>query len=199
MKPPLPGDGIPDAPARNPVGTTIPSDFLDPAADCRRIELGYERHSPLGDCRLLAGNVGEPIAEELLMIEREVGNPGDEGPLDHVRRVEPPAEANLENARVCRGPGERQKGSSCRDLEEARLDAHASVDHVGEQPCKLVVPDQSAGDADPLVEPDQVRAGEGVNGVAARLERCPDERDGRTLSVGSSDMENRWKCVLWPP
>ena len=72
----------------------------------------------------------------------------------------------------------------------------AGVEHLGEQPGQGLVVDQLAGDPDALVEADEVRAGEGVDLVAARLQRRTEERDGRALAVGSGDMEDGRKPVL---
>ena len=65
-----------------------------------------------------------------------------------------------------------------------------------EQRGELVVVDQPAGDADALVEADEVRAGEDVDRVARRLERGAQEGAGRALAVGAGDVEDRRQAIL---
>ena len=91
-------------------------------ADRGRIKLRDERHAPLGDRRFLSGNVRQTVTEELLMVERKVGDAGDERMLDDVGRVEPAAETDLEDAGVGGRSRERHERRGGRDLEEARLD-----------------------------------------------------------------------------
>ena len=68
--------------------------------------------------------------EKLLMIEREVGDAGDERAFDHVGRIQPAAQTDFQDAGV---GGRTRKGEECRgrcrDLEEAWLDARAGVEH----------------------------------------------------------------------
>ena len=66
----LAGDRVPSAAARQPEGAGLMGDLADAPGDFGRIELRDQRHSPLGDRGLFRRNVGQPVAEELLMIER---------------------------------------------------------------------------------------------------------------------------------
>src|SRR4051812_38852944 len=84
------------------------------------------------------------------------------------------------------------------DLEEARLYIGTGIKDLGQQRRERVVVDQLSGDADSLVEADQMRAGEGMDRVAAGFERGAQEGDGRSLAVGSGDVEHRRQFVLWP-
>ena len=79
------------------------------------------------------------------------------------------------------------------------LNAGSRIVHFGQKRCKLLVVDQPVGDADALVEPDQMRAGEDVDAVTGRLQRRAEEGAGRALAVGSGDMENRRQMVLGTP
>src|SRR4051794_39435254 len=101
------------------------SDLADATRDFRGIELGDQRHVCFGDAGFLRGDVRQSMAEELLMIEREIGDRGYEWPLDHVRRVEPSAEPHFEDAGVGRRSGESEQRNRCRDLEEAGFDSSA--------------------------------------------------------------------------
>ena len=173
--------------------------FADPAGNCRRVELRNQRDVRLGDARFFCGNVGQAISQELLVVECKVGDACDKRTVDHIGRVEPTAQPNLEKARIGRRPGERQDRRGRRDLEETGLDVFACVEDFGEQPSEFFIINQSAGDANTLVEADEVRAGEGVNGIAAGFERCTQEGDGRAFAVGSRNVEHRRQLVLGTP
>ena len=71
---PGPRDRIPNATARQPGSMLLTRDFAYARRRGRRVELGNQRDASLGDARFLARNVGEPVAEELLVIEGEVGD-----------------------------------------------------------------------------------------------------------------------------
>src|SRR5689334_23907575 len=92
---PLPNDRVPDSAPRQPAGPSIARNLLDACTDRRRIELGYQWHSALGDRGLLPSNVGKASAEELLMIEREVCDARDQRVLDHIGCVKSSAKADL--------------------------------------------------------------------------------------------------------
>ena len=133
-----------------------------------------------------------------LVIEAEAGDPADQRRFDDVGRVEPSAEADLEDAGVGRRAGEGEQGGGGGDFEEARIDSVAGVERFGEQSGELIVLDQLSGDADAFVEADEVRAGEDVDRVPGGLERGAQESAGRTLAVGAGDMEDGRKPVLRP-
>src|SRR5581483_5970386 len=117
--------------------------------------------------------------------------------LDHVGRVESAAEADFEDAGVRRRAREGEQGDRGRDLEEARFDSGTRVEHLGQKFRQRLIVDQAARDPDPLIEADEVRAGEGVYRTAARFERRAEKSDGRALSVRSGDMEDWREPVLW--
>ena len=80
----------------------------------------------------------------------------------------------------------------------ALFDACTRVEDFGQQGSKIVVVDQPPGDANALVEPHQVRAGEGVDFMARRLERGTQKGDRRAFAVGARDVEDRREPVLRP-
>ena len=133
------------------------------------------------------------------MIEAEVGDPADQRALDDVGRVEPAAEPDFENAGIGGGPRKGEDGRGGRDLEEARLDPVTGIEHFGQQRGEGFVFDQSAGDADPFVEADEMGAGEGVDLEASRFEHGAEKGDGRAFAVGSGDMKDRRERVLRTP
>ena len=175
-------------------------DLSDPACDGGRIELRDERNAALGDRRLSPPAMSvRPVAEELLMVEREIGDPGDQRTLDDVGRVEPAAEPDLEDAGVGRRPGKGEDARPRSRLRRSSARSRRSRRALRSSKCRQrLVLDQPAGDADSLVEADQVRAGEGVDLVPARFERGAKEGDGRAFAVGPGDVEHRRKPVLRP-
>ena len=82
-------------------------DLADPRRDSRRVELCNQRNAFLRDRGLLRRNVGEAVAEELLMIERQIGYARDQRLLDDIGCIETAAEPHVEYAgigrRACEG------------------------------------------------------------------------------------------------
>ena len=73
-----------------------------------------------------------------------------------------------------------------------------AVEDFDQQGLERVVLDQRAGDADALVEANQMRAGEDMDREPRALERGAEHGDGRALAVGPGDMENRRQLILRP-
>ena len=67
------------------------------------------------------------------MIDAERGDAAARRVLEHVGRVEPAAEADLDHAGIGRVAGEGEERGSGGDLEEARVEAVAGVEHFLEQ------------------------------------------------------------------
>src|SRR5215218_1994584 len=63
----------------------------------------------------------------------------------------------------------------------------------------MLVFDKVARDPNALVETDEMRAGESVDAVTSGLERGSNERHGRSLAVGASDVKHWRKSVLRTP
>ncbi len=138
------------------------------------------------------------MPKKLLVIESDRGNPANQRALDHVGRVEPPAEPHLHDARIRRLPREGEDRRRGRDLEESRVDACSRSDHLLEQVGERLVLDQRACDPDALVEAHQVRAGERVHAVPSSFESGAQERAGRALPVRAGDVEHMRQAVLRP-
>ena len=92
------------------------------------------------------------------------GDPADQRALDDVGRVEPAAEPDFDDAGVGGRAREGEEGGGGGRPRRSWLDAVAGVEHFGEQGGEQLILDQPAGDADALVEADEVRAGESVDG-----------------------------------
>ena len=76
------------------------------------------------------------------MIEAELGDAADERRGDDVGRVEPAAEADLDDAGVGRCAREGEEGGGGGRLEEADLHAVGGVERLGEQGGERLVVDQ---------------------------------------------------------
>ena len=112
-----------------------------------------------------------------------------------IGRVEPAAEADFEDAGVRPVSRESEEGGRGIDLEQAGADVRRWHRARLISSASAIL-DQLAGDADPLVVADQVRAGEGMHLLARRLERGAQEGAGRSLAVGAGDMEDGRQPVL---
>ena len=156
----------------------------------------HQRHAGLGDRRFLLRDDQRVGAEELLVVDAERGDPAHRRTVDDVGGIQPAAEADLDDARIGWGPRESEEGGRGGHLEEARLDVGADVEDLFEQRGQRLVLDQAAGDADALVEADQVRAGESVDLVTRGLQPGAQERAGRSLAVGAGDVEHGRQRVL---
>src|SRR5438067_10930902 len=95
-------DRIPAPAAWKPWCAEFVRNLSDPRADRGRVELRDQRNAGLGDARLLGRDARQALAQKLLMIEREVGDPSYERAVDDVGGVEPAAKADLEDAGVRR-------------------------------------------------------------------------------------------------
>ena len=106
------------------------------------------------------------LAEELLVVDPELGDAADGRRGDDVGRVEPSAEADLDDAGVGRDARESEEGGGGGRLEEADLHPAGGVERLleqgGEQASSISVP----GEPDALVEADEVGAGVDVDALS---------------------------------
>ena len=136
------------------------------------------------------------MAEELLVIEREIGDPGDQRPFDDVGGIEPSAEPNLEDAGVGRRSREGEKGGSRRHFEEARLDA-GPASSTSVSSCASV----SSSISRPAT---RIRSLKRTRcGLVNTWTLCPlafkrraEEGDGGTLAVGAGNVEDGRQPIL---
>ena len=164
--------------------------------DERRAGLGYacllerDAHMRIGGGTFAGGQ------QELFVIDAECSNAAHQRVGDHVGRIQPAAKADFENAGIGRRAGKGEESRRRGNFEEAGADCFAlcHVQHFAQQFGQQVVGNQGSGDADAFVETAQVRAGEDVYGLACGLERGAQERAGRSLAVGSGNMEYRRQC-----
>ncbi len=125
------------------------------------------------------------------MVERDGGDRRGRGAGDHVGGVAATAEAHLQHAEIRRGTGEQQEGDGGDHLEHR--DRRAGVDllyllqgfrqqRIGHEP---------AGEAEPLVEADQMRRGIDMHAQAGRFPHRAEEGAGAALAVGAGNMDHR--------
>ena len=90
-----------------------------------------------------------------------------------------------------------RKAAAVVDLEEARRPSRPrrrALRRAGSPAASSSI--SSPGDADALVEADEVRAGVDVRGKPRRLDRRAQEGAGRALAVGAGDVEHRRQIAL---
>src|SRR5690606_19816747 len=110
---------------------------------------------------------------------------------DHVRRVEPTAEPDLDDRDVDAGIGERAEAYRGRRLEEGRL-GRADVwpeSLCGREQRRLL--DGRAIDADPLAERGQVRRGVETGAVTGGVQDTGDRRGDTALPIRAADVDRR--------
>ena len=97
----------------------------------RRLGQADQRHAPPRNGGFLRGDLGQGVAEEMLVVDPDAGDPADDGDDDDVGRVEPAAEPDLEHHRVGGRIGEGEHGRRGVDLEQAAADRVIGVEHAG--------------------------------------------------------------------
>jgi hypothetical protein len=151
------------------------------------------------------GNLRDRIAEPLHVIERDVGDDGNER-LDDIRRVQPPAHADFQHGQIHLGFGEGAEGQSGQRLKEAGV---ARQRAFTDQPSRAVVHaevvareglvgDERAGDPDPFVDPIQMRRGVQARPIAGGQQDRRERGRGGSFAVGPGD-EDRAKALLRMP
>ncbi len=145
------------------------------------------------------GFVGCPslgFEQECLVIDTQRGDPADRRGRDDVRRIEPPAEADLDDAIVGGDACEGEEGGGGGDFEKARLHTIGFVEHLFEQCREQRVVDERPGETDAFVEANEMRAGIAVDLAPARFEDRAEIGAGRSLAIGARDMEGARELVL---
>ena len=130
------------------------------------------------------------------MIDAEAGDAADQRAGDDIGGVESSAQADLDDAGIRRMLGEGEEGGGGGDFEEARLEAFGDVEDAAEVRGKVGVGDQRAGQANTLVEADEVRAGVDVDGVPCRFQHGAQEGAGGAFAVGPGNVEDGRQAVL---
>ena len=150
----------------------------------------------LDDAGLFARDQGYRIAEKGLVVEVDGRDDGRGRLRDDVGGVIFSAEADLEDQHVGLVPGEGQHGGGRRDLEEGDGRAFIAGFAFLQQGGEFILVDELAAQANALVEAHQVRGAVDMYALAGGLEHGPKEGAGRSLAVGSRDMDHRWQAQM---
>ena len=165
-----------------------------------RIGLRYQRHTGAGDPGLFEGNPAQRITgdalfrdqQEFLVIDPQGGDGAGGLPVEHIGRIQSPAEANLDNAGIRRNPVEGEEIGSGGDFEKAGGEVLALIQHFLQQGGQQFVLDQLAGDANTLVIADQMRLRGGVDGQPFGFQHSAQIGAGAAFAIGARDMKH-WR------
>ena len=168
------------------------------------VGLRHQRHAGPGNPGLLERDPAQRLLrhailrhqQERLVINPQRGDCASCLTVEHIGRIEPPAEANFDYAGIGWFAVEGEEGGGGGDFEEAGREVLARVEHFLEQRGEIAVLDQLSGNADAFVVAHQMRLGRGVDGEALRLEHRAQEGASRAFAVGPGDMEHRWEIAL---
>ena len=159
----------------------------------------HERDAGLRDAGLVAGDVLDGVAENVRVVERNVGDDGDLRP-QHVGSVERAADAGFDHRNVdfgTREPQEREREQRLVVRRPAVFEADA-VDgtlHLTDEVAERVLRDREPVDARALRHAREVRLRVQSRALAGRLQRRGDHRRRRTLAARPCNV-NRRICVL---
>jgi hypothetical protein len=161
------------------------------------------RHPALENRGLLGGDLLDGVAEKFEMIHRHRRDRAGDRRVDDVGRIEPAAEADLQQQHIGRMPREKKKRCGGLDLEHRdgrrTVGALAFQQHIGQ---RLVAHQLAAArrtETKALVEAHQVRRGVDVDGFARGLQHRAHEGHRRALAVGARDVNDRRKTAFRMP
>ena len=124
------------------------------------------------------------------MVHPECRDAGHCRPHD-VGRIEPAAQADLDDGGRRRRARKRQKSGGGGHLEEAGADPVRHRQHLAEQRRQRSIVDQPPSHPDTLVEADEVRRGIDMDVAPRRLDRGAQKGAGRPFAVGAGDVKHR--------
>ena len=161
--------------------------FRDPA-----LLEGDTRHG--GDGYSLLGCKEEPF-----VIDPKRCNAAGEEDIgtQHVGRIEPPAEADFDHAGIGGSAREFGECGGNRNLEEARIEILADIEHFAQQIRQPIVLDQFACKSNAFVIAHQMRAGGNMDRIPFRFQHCAQEGAGRSFAIGPGDMEHGGQPPMW--
>ena len=166
-----------------------------PPADDRQpvtVGAGDGQVAALDDRGLLARDLGDRVAEPVHVVEVDVGHDGHPA-VPGVRRIEPPAQPDLDERDVRPDLGEPGEDDRRQQLELGRLavaarDPIGHAEHATDQPGEVVGGDRPPVDADPLAIGHEVRLGRRTDPIAGGPERRVGEGEHAALAVGAGDQ-----------
>ena len=104
------------------------------------------------------------------MVDAERRNAADCRSRNNIGRVEPAAEAYLDDASIGGGAGKGEKRDGGGHFEKARLQPIGMVQHFGKQRGQHGVVDEFTRDPNTLIKADQMRAGVDMGGQSCRFD-----------------------------
>jgi len=155
-----------------------------------------DRHAGLDDAPLLESDLGQRVAQQLGVVEAQAGDDRHQRRQD-VRRVQPAAQANLDDGHVHRAGGEVVEGQGGDDFEpgDARrgLDGRAHAIHDGDE---RRLGDAAIGgvgrqDADAFAELTQVGRGVEADAQPSQPQAGGAHGRHRAFALGAGDVERR--------
>ena len=126
------------------------------------------------------------------MIEPKAGDAADQRLLDHICRIEAPAQPDLEDAGIGILLAKCEERDRRVHLKQAGADFIIRVEYVAHQLAEATIFDQLASNSNAFVVSDEMWAGERVDALARRFQCGAKEGAGRPLAVGAGNMENWW-------
>ncbi len=153
-------------------------------------------HTAFDDAGLFARNRGQGVAKELLMVDRNRRDDRHGGCVDHVGRVQTPAQPDLEQRVIRRRARKGQQTRDGRDLEIG--DVFATVLNVTfvQNFGQVILGNQFTRQTDAFMKPCQMRRRIGVHGFPRTFQSRADHGLGRSLAVRARDMDHGRQVVL---
>lgn len=172
-------------------------EWMEGSEDCggfRELAGGDDGAAGFDDARFLAGDRGQSVAEELLVVVVDGGDDAEDG-IDDVGGVQPAAEAGFKDGVVHFVLREEEEGHGGDGFKVRRLlverDGADLVECLGE----LVLRDGPAVDADAFGGLGEVGRSVEAGGVAGAAEGGFEEGASGAFSVGSGDVEEAASTV----
>ena len=165
-----------------------------------RLRRDRRRHATLENRGLLGGDLLDGVAEKFEMIHRHRRDRAGERRVDHVGRVEPAAETDLEQQHIGRMPRKQKERRGGLDLEHRdrlrAVGALAFQQHIGQRLVAHQLAAARRAETKALVETHQMRRGVDVDGLARGLQHRAHEGHRRALAVGPGHVDDRRKPAL---
>ena len=147
----------------------------------------HHRDLGLDDPGLLGGDLPGRAAQQFRVVHPDRGDDRERG-LDHVGRVEPPAQAHLDHRPLDLARGEVVEGQRRADLEEGAVLALGQARDQREAPRQPPLVGPLAVHADALAEVHQVRRGEEPGADPGLAQHALHQRAHRALAVRARDV-----------
>ena len=155
----------------------------------------HDRPSGFDDAGLFRGDLFHRIAQHLAVVEADRGDRGHLG-QHHVRRVEPAAQTNLDDADVAALPLELQKRHRGHELEETRMIVGvAPADFLGDgaqlpgKGDEFGLGQQRAVHLHALAQPHEMRRSIEAGAPAGRVQNGVEHGRGGAFAVGAREVD----------